>query len=128
MGNAEHLTVVDRASAALAPCCNVVGIHFVELINPALVRAAHRAERAVGFALRFGIARLFLVDRPLRGIIEHPHIQKLRVVKTAENVFEDAATVLDVAASPTQTVVKQNVRQEQLWTRNDAATRVIELE
>ena len=52
MGNAEHLAVVGRASAALAPCCNVVGVHFVELINPALVRVVStRAEWTVGLAL-----------------------------------------------------------------------------
>jgi hypothetical protein len=57
--NAEHLAVVGRASAALAPCCNVVSVHFVELINPALGRAVpNRAERTVGSALARGCLRL----------------------------------------------------------------------
>ncbi len=53
VGNAEHFQVVGRASATLAPCGNVVRVHFVELIDSALVRVVpHCAERAVGFAVR----------------------------------------------------------------------------
>jgi hypothetical protein len=51
VGKAEHLAVVGRASAALTPRCNVVRIHFVELIDPALVRVvANRTEWTVGLA------------------------------------------------------------------------------
>ena len=68
MGNAEHLAVVGRASAALAPCCNVVGVHFVELIDPALVRVvANRTERAVGFVLR--LWRVAQVSTPLSFLL-----------------------------------------------------------
>ena len=31
---AQHLAVADVCAAALAPCCYVVGIHFVKFINP----------------------------------------------------------------------------------------------
>lgn len=63
MGNAEHFAVVGRASAALAPCGNVVRVHFVELIDSALVRVVpYCAERAVGAAVRLCRARLLLVD------------------------------------------------------------------
>ena len=66
VGNAEHLAVLGRASAALAPCGNVVGVHFVELIDPALVRVVpNRAERAVGLALGLGCLRLLSVGGPL---------------------------------------------------------------
>ena len=52
VGNAEHLAVLGRTFAAFAPCGNVVGVHFVELIDSALVRVVpNRAERAVGLAL-----------------------------------------------------------------------------
>jgi hypothetical protein len=68
VGNAEHLAVVGRASAALAPCCNVVGVHFVEIIDPALVRVVpNRTERAVGLVLCLCRARLLFVDRVLCG-------------------------------------------------------------
>src|ERR1035437_4767171 len=63
VGNTEHFAVVGRASAALAPCGNVVRVHFIELIDSALVRVVpHCAERAVGFGLRLCRARLLLVD------------------------------------------------------------------
>ena len=59
VGNAEHLAVLGRTFAALAPCGNVVGVHFLELISFALVRAVpNRAERTVGLALAIGCLRL----------------------------------------------------------------------
>lgn len=55
VGNAEHLAVLGRAIAALAPCGNVVGVHFLKLIDFALIRGVpNRAERAVGLALALG--------------------------------------------------------------------------
>ena len=64
VGNAEHLAVLGRTFAALAPCGNVVGVHFVELIDSALVRIVpNRAERTIGLA--FGCLRLLSVSDTL---------------------------------------------------------------
>lgn len=55
VGNTEHLAVFGRASAALTPCGDVVGVHLVKLVTSALVRVGpNRAQRAVGLALRLG--------------------------------------------------------------------------
>ncbi len=62
VGNAEHLAVLGRTFAAFAPRGNVVGVHFVELIDSALVRVVpNRAERTVGLALALGCLRLLSV-------------------------------------------------------------------
>ena len=49
---------------------------------------------------RFILSLLFrnpeAVDGLLGRFVEHPYIQELRILKAPENVFEDAATVLDV--------------------------------
>lgn len=97
MGNAEHLAVLGRTIAAFAPCCDVVGVHFLELIDPALVRVvADRTERAVGFLLRLRRACLLLVDRVPGSIVEHAHFKKFRFFKATENEFEYPAFFLDV--------------------------------
>ena len=63
MGGTEHLAVLNRAPATLAPCGNMVRVHFLKLIDFALVRVVSRgAERAIGFALCLCGARLLLVD------------------------------------------------------------------
>ena len=80
VGDAEHLAVLGRASAALAPCGNVVGVHFGELIYLALVGGmADCAERTIGFAIGFGSLRLLGVDGLLDRFVEHPYIQELRI-------------------------------------------------
>src|SRR5262249_53175376 len=97
VGNAEHLAVVGRASAALAPCCNMVGVHLLEIIDPVLVRVVpNRTERAVGLVLCLCRARLLFVDRVLGGIVEHAHFKKLRILKAAEDEFEYPAFLLNV--------------------------------
>jgi hypothetical protein len=97
VGAAEHLAVLGGAIAALAPCCNVVRVHFLELIDPAIVRVvANRTERAVGFFLCLCRARLLLVDRVLRCIVEHAHFKKFRIFKAAEDEFEYPAFFLNV--------------------------------
>lgn len=59
MRGAEHLAVLNRTFAAFAPRGDVVGVHFVELIDSALVRGVpKRAERTVGLALGLGCLRL----------------------------------------------------------------------
>ena len=76
MGDAKHLAVLRRASAAFAPCGNVVGIHFVELIDSALVRVVpNRAERTVGLTVAFGSMRLLGVCDPLYRSVEYPDLQ-----------------------------------------------------
>lgn len=48
MSNAEHLAILDRTSSALAPCRNMVRIHFGELPYFALMSSmANCAERAI---------------------------------------------------------------------------------
>ena len=48
VGGAEHLTVLSRASAAPAPCGNVVCVHFTELPYLALIGSmADCAERTI---------------------------------------------------------------------------------
>src|SRR5579884_310041 len=37
VGNAEHLAVVGRGCTALAPCGNMVSVHFLKVVDPALV-------------------------------------------------------------------------------------------
>ena len=62
VGFAEHLAVLGRTIAAFAPRGDVVGVHFVELIDSALVRVVpKRAERTVGNALFLGRLRLLAV-------------------------------------------------------------------
>ncbi len=52
MRDAKQLTVCDVCGTALAPCRNVVGVHFVESIDLVLVRVVtDRAVRTVGLAL-----------------------------------------------------------------------------
>src|SRR3954447_9760138 len=59
VGNAEHLAILGRTIAALAPRVNVVGVHFIELIDSAFFRVVpNRAERTVGLALGLGSLRL----------------------------------------------------------------------
>src|SRR5947207_11432466 len=97
VGGTEHLAVLSRASAALAPCRNVVRVHFGELPYLALIGSmADCAERTIGCAIGFGSCGLLGVDGLLGRFVEHPYIQALRVLKAPELVFEEAATVLDV--------------------------------
>ena len=80
MGDAEHLAVHGRTFAAFAPRGNVVGVHFVELIDSALVRGVpNRAERTVGLALGLGRLRLLSVCDVLYLVIEHPNRQEAAV-------------------------------------------------
>ena len=84
VGDAKHLAVLGRTFAALAPCCNVVGVHFVKFIDPALVRAVpNRAERAVGLALALSCLRLLSVCGPLDRCVEDPDLQQLRIDRAA---------------------------------------------
>jgi len=79
--HAEHLAVLSRTCAAFAPRGDVVGIHFAELVDSALVRGIpKRAERAVGLALRLGGLRLPGVCDLLYLVIEDPHRQQLLVL------------------------------------------------
>ena len=72
VGNAEHLAILCRTFAALAPCGNVVGVHFLKQINSALVRAVpNRAERTVGLALALGCLLLLNVCDSLYLGVEH---------------------------------------------------------
>ena len=97
MGSAEHLAVLGQAFAASAPCGNVVRVHFGELPYLAFIGSmADCAERTIRCAIGFGSCGLLGVDGLLGRFVEHPYIQELRILKAAENVFEDAATVLDV--------------------------------
>src|SRR3984957_3632563 len=82
MGNAEHLAVLGRPFAALAPCGNVVGVHFVDFIDSALVRVApNRAERTVGLAVGPRCLRLLSVCGPLDRCVEDPDLQQLCVYR-----------------------------------------------
>ena len=48
VGGTEHLAVLSRASAALAPCGNMVRVHFGEFPYPALIGGmADCAERTI---------------------------------------------------------------------------------
>lgn len=76
VGSAEHLAVPGCTFAAFAPCRDVVGVHFVELVDSALVRGVpDRAERAVGLALALGCLRLLSVGDLLYLVIEYPNCQ-----------------------------------------------------
>ena len=97
MGDAEHLAVLDRGSPALAPRRNVVGVHLVELVDPALVGVVtHSTQRAVGRALGLRYARLLIVDGLLGGIVKHAHFKELRLLLAAEDELEHSAPHLDV--------------------------------
>lgn len=80
MGDAEHLAVVRRVRAALAPGRHVVGVHLLEIVNPALVGIeAERAQRAVGGALGLGGVGLLRVGCFLDGSVEDPDVEQFRV-------------------------------------------------
>ena len=97
MADTEHLAVFSRAPAALAPCSNVVRVHFGEPPYLALIGSmTDCAEWTIGCAIGFGSFGLVSVSGPPGRFVEHSYIQKLRVFKPPENVFEYPATVLDV--------------------------------
>ena len=72
MGSAEHLAILGRAIAALAPRRNMVGVHLVEFVDSLLIGVvANGAKRAVGFAFGLSFLRLFVV-RDLLGLVVEP--------------------------------------------------------
>jgi hypothetical protein len=97
VGDAEHLAVLRRAAPAPAPRRDVVGVHLVEIVNPALVRVASvRAQRAVALAPGPRRLRLLRVRRPLHLRLEHAHVQQLRIRLASEQILEDSPVVLYV--------------------------------
>ena len=95
VGLAEHLAVLDVGSAALAPRRHVVGVHFREFPHAGGVSVvAEGAEQAVGCALCLRLLRLAGIDRALRGLVEHAHVQERRVLFAAEQVHVHAPAVL----------------------------------
>ena len=73
---AEHLAVLDVGSATLALRRHVVGVHFREFPHTGGVSVvAEGAELAVGCALCLSLLRLAGIDRALRGLVEHAHVQ-----------------------------------------------------
>src|SRR5687768_5959172 len=65
VGNAEHLAVLGRAVAAFAPCRNMVGVHFVEVVDSLFIGVvADGAKGAVRFAFGLGFLRLLAVRGP----------------------------------------------------------------
>ena len=100
MRNAEHLAVVSRPSAALAPCFNVVGVRFVELINPGPVCVvANRTERAIGFLLRLCRARLLFIDRVL-GCIRTRALQEASYLEGRRSLLLDGWPSLEISTRP----------------------------
>jgi hypothetical protein len=97
VGNAEHLTIPRRTFADLAPCLNVISVHFVELVESALFRVVpNRAERAVRLGLALACLRLLGVCGFLYLVIEYPNGQELLVYRTAQEILEDLFAIRHV--------------------------------
>lgn len=90
MGLAEHFAVGFIGGAALAPCGDVVGVHFFQFPDAVLVGVVtDSAERAVGKAVSFGMVGLAFPDFALHYLIEHANLQEFGVGSPAEQEFKD---------------------------------------
>lgn len=95
VGGAEHLAVLGRAFAPLAPCSDVVRIHFVELIDSALVGVVPDcSERKFRLALALRRLRLLGVDGPLYRSLKQPYFQQFRLNRATHEILEDPLAVL----------------------------------
>ena len=96
MHTTEHLAVCLVGRAALAPCRNVVGIHFLIAPNAGSIRLVHVrvAVRAVRYAPSFRIVSLFLVLRFLYTFLKETNVQQAVCLAASKDIFTDARLVI----------------------------------
>ena len=91
---AQHLAVLYICTSALAPCCHMVGIHFLQFPNALTVGiVADGAVGAVACAFCFSLVSLLLIDLAHRGLVEQANIQQFCFLTVTQHIFKDSSAI-----------------------------------
>lgn len=91
---AKHLAVVHARCSALAPCSNVVGIHFLQFPDALAVSIVpDSAIRTVANTFSLCLIGLFLIYLAHGRFVKQAHVQQFCVLTSAEHILENASPV-----------------------------------
>ena len=94
---AEHLAVFYRCSAAVAPCCHVVGIHVLLVPYLRVVGiVTDCTKRAVGDSFGSCGKSLLFVNGSFGCLVEYANVKQFFVGASAQHIFENAFAVFHI--------------------------------